>query len=484
MNSISSLPRLALLVVALLVSQAVIANTCDRACTFATSNNNRSIEHMNESIQQGINESVRIVQPVYDSKVRSYLRTYIERYPQYTEELLARAEYYFPLFEKYLVAYGLPTDLKFLAIVESGLRANATSPVGAAGLWQFMRGTGQDFDLRITKYVDERRDPEKSTEAAVRYLKRLYEQFGSWELAMAGYNAGPGRVYYAMRKSGAKDYWKLQKYLPRETRGYVPGFIAANYIYHHYDKHGLKPSTLPSELTSTAVIKLFEGMSFQDINQVTGVSLATLDFLNPKYSRKYIPGSVVGYDLRLPDVALPHLVAHLKIPEDELSRYTTVPLEVIPVTELRFENRTAFHTYKVKKGDNLYRIAQNNACSVNDLMRWNKLTSSNLQINQRLKIQVTERVAVYPEQQTRKVEEVATITTLASAHLKPSFTFTPEDISPAITVRTAEIPTQAITIKRRMCVEDALRKLEANGGDISKASYTLARTGYVVHIQE
>ena len=151
---------------------------------------------MEESIKQGIRESVTIVEPVYDAKVKSYLRTYLEKYPVYTEELLARAEFYFPLFEKYLEAYGLPTDLKYLAIVESGLRADATSSVGAAGLWQFMRGTGRMFNLRITKYVDERRDPEKSTEAAVRYLKQLYEMLGSWELGHGRIQCrtGPGSV--------------------------------------------------------------------------------------------------------------------------------------------------------------------------------------------------------------------------------------------------------------------------------------------------
>ena len=485
MNIISPLHRLALVVLTLSLSQVVTAGTCDFACPndFATETE-RSIDHMNESIQKGINESVRIVQPVYDAKVRSYLKTYIERYPQYTEELLARAEYYFPLFEKYLKAYGLPTDLKFLAIVESGLRAHATSPVGAAGLWQFMRGTGQDFGLRMTKYVDERRDPEKSTEAAVRYLKRLYEQFGSWELAMAGYNAGPGRVNYAMRRSGSKDFWKLQRYLPRETRGYVPGFIAANYIYYHHEQHGLKPSDLSEDITSTAVIKLYDGMSFQDINQVTGVSLSTLDFLNPMYSRKYIPGSVVGYELRLPAVALGHLIAHLDIPEEEIEKYTSAPIEIIPIEELRFEERTTFHDYRVRKGDNLYRIAQNNACSIKELMRWNGLSSSNLQIGQRLRIQVTERVAIYPEKPNRKLEEVASIASLASMNFSASFTFSPEDVHPTLKVRTTNVPSHAITIKRRMSVNDALRKLEMEGVDVSKATYSAARTGYVVHVED
>ena len=358
------------------LSSSITAASCEfESCPYLNTEN--SIDNMKEVITKGIEESVMIVKPVYDSRVKSYLKTYIERYPRYTERIIALSEIYFPLFEKYLAAYGLPTDLKFMAIVESGLQPSATSSVGAAGMWQFMPGTGRMMGLRINKYLDERRDPEKSTEAAVKYLKQLYEQFGSWELAMAGYNAGPGRVRYAIRKSGSQDYWTLQRYLPRETRSYVPGFIAANYVLNHYSAHGLKAAELPVEYTHTVEVTLFDGMSFSDINQVTGVSTTMLTELNPEYSRRYVPASVAGYKVVIPEYGVAALFEHLEIPDSEVSKYTSAKIADMKVRPVTFERQTVTHTYRVRSGDNLYRIAQNNGCSINDLIRWNNLMKTN-----------------------------------------------------------------------------------------------------------
>jgi len=477
MNNITSLIQCLIISSMLAFSLTAEASTLDRAWYLS---GGASIDNMEESIKKGIRESVTIVEPVYDAKVKSYLRTYLERYPDYTQALLARAEFYFPLFEKYLEAYGLPTDLKYLAVVESGLRPDATSGVGAAGLWQFMRGTGGMFDLRITKYVDERRDPEKSTEAAVRYLKQLYEMLGSWELAMAGYNAGPGRVRYAMRRSGSDNYWKLQHYLPKETRSYVPGFIAANYLCKNYEKHGLKPSALHEDYSRTAVITLFDGMSFQDLNEVTGVSLTSIKFLNPKYSRTYVPSNVIGYDVRLPEFALPLLIAHLDIPEDEIGKYTSAPLPVIPISEIEFEERVVYHDYHVRSGDNLWRIAQNNGCSVDNLKKWNNLRSDKLRIGQRLSIRVYERVAIrkslkrtveLPKLESRGNE----VKHLIEINLNPEL----PQLMPVIDV---SFPEHSITLTRRMSVKSALMMLESNGHDTTttKVQYTGSTPGYVV----
>jgi LysM repeat protein len=482
MNIITSLLQRLLLVGVLALPLTLSAATTDFAGCLS---GGASIDNMEESIKRGITETVKIVEPVYDAKVKSYLRTYLERYPVYTEELLARAEFYFPIFEKYLEAYGLPTDLKYLAVVESGLRPDATSGVGAAGLWQFMRGTGYMFDLRITKYVDERRDPEKSTEAAVRYLKQLYEMLGSWELAMAGYNAGPGRVKYAMKRSGSNDYWKLMHYLPRETRSYVPGFIAANYLCANYEKHGLKPKGIYQDFGRTTVMKLYEGMSFQDINAATGVSLNTIKSLNPKYSRRYVPSNVIGYDVRLPEFALPLLIAHLGIAEDELDKYTSAPLPVIPVTEIEFEERTVYHDYYVRSGDNLWRIAQNNGCSVNALQRWNNLKSDKLRIGQRLRIEVHERVAVR-KSPLRTIAEVPALDRrgdrITYAQHRTVDLTTPQ-ITPVID---AIFPEYSVTLTRRMSVRTALLKLESAGLDTSSmdVNYTGSTPGYVVSLKK
>jgi membrane-bound lytic murein transglycosylase D len=472
-------------------------NTCPYACIEISASDfdmTMTIDHMEESIRDGINKSVKIVNPVYDSRVKSYLRRYIEVYPKFTEEMLGRAEIYFPLFEKYLKAYGMPTDLKYLAIVESGLRPLATSPVGAAGMWQFMRGTGKDYGLRITQYVDERRDPEKSTEAAVKYLKKLYERFGSWELAMAGYNAGPGRVNSAIRRSGTNDYWKLQNYLQRETRSYIPGFIAANYLFNHYSDHNLVPKRPHSDFLNTSMIKIYEGMSFADINTTTGVKMSTLRTLNPMYSRKYIPQSVIGYPLQLPTMAAAILVAHLGMNEEDVRKYTEATLPFVTSADITFKKRTVSETYRVRSGDNLYRIAQANACSVNDLMRWNHLSSSNLRINQRLKINVTERVAIYPDVNKRALLEVAEIRSILYSDSSPIKKFSAITVSHNVHVvknhgnaveRGFQIPTNSVVIKRRMSVADALRlNSKNNTADISKASYKQALPGYVIVLSD
>ncbi len=415
---------------------------------------------MKELITKGIEESVMVVKPVYDSRVKSYLRTYIERYPKYTERIIALSEIYFPLFEKYLAAYGLPTDLKFMAIVESGLQPSATSSVGAAGMWQFMPGTAQMMGLRINKYLDERRDPEKSTEAAVKYLKQLYEQFGSWELAMAGYNAGPGRVNYAIRKSGSRDYWKLQRYLPRETRSYVPGFIAANYVLTHYQQHGLAAAELPVEYTHTVEVTLYEGMSFSDINRITGISTTMLTELNPEYSRRYVPSSVAGYKVVLPEYGVAALFEHLEIPDSEIGRYTNASIADLEIRPMSFKKQTVTHTYRVRSGDNLYRIAQNNGCSINDLIRWNGLTTTTIKVNQRLKIKVTENVAVYEEEPIAQKRNVAPL-----AMISTSSTLRKADFAATASARPTrevsgnifpEFPDEAMILKRRMSIKDLM----------------------------
>ena len=362
------------------------------------------VDNNEERIKRGIEETVSVVAPNYDSKVRSYLVTYLERNREHSERILGKAELYFPMFEQYLEAYGLPTDLKYMAIIESALEPLATSSVGAAGMWQFMRGTGIWMGLRITKYVDERRDPEKSTEAAVRYLKKLYEEFGSWELAMCAYNAGPGRVRYAIRRSGSRDFWKLRRYLPRETRSYVPGFIAANYLFANPDDHGLSVEQLDDEMLVTTNVQLFDGMSFYDVNSVTGVSVNTLRRLNPMFSRRYVPKSSHGYTVKVPAHAAPTLLVHLGVPESQVDSITSLvngPNYQTPII-VRFEEREVTDVYRVVKGDNLYRIAQSHGCTVNQLVKWNNLATTNLSINQRLRIKSTERVAVYADVEVKE----------------------------------------------------------------------------------
>lgn len=349
---------------------------------------------MTERIKEGIENVVHIVEPRLDATVESYLRTYIERNRTKTENMIGRSTLYFPMFEAELLAGGLPVDLKYLAVVESALTPYATSRVGATGLWQFMRPTAREMGLQITKYVDERCDPILSTKAAISYLTFLYKQFDSWELAMAAYNAGPGRVRYAIRKSGTKDYWKLQGHLPKETRAYVPGFIAASYVMNYYQDHGLQPMIPSSDLIQTATIKVFKNLDFSKVQQVTGVAYEVINTLNPKYIRQFVPQSEQGHDLILPAHATTTMLTYLNEGGDVEVTEDAGFIGIETGVEMEYVDRMMTHTFTVKSGDNLYNLAKKHNCSVDELQRWNKLSGTMLRIGQQLKVQRMEKVLV------------------------------------------------------------------------------------------
>lgn len=243
-----------------------------------------------------------LVSPQYNSVVGSYIKTYTVKNRERTQRMLGRMELYFPLFEKCLREAGLPSALKYVAVLESALDPMATSRSGAAGLWQIMPITAKDLKLGISRYVDDRRDPERSTQAAVAYLKKLYQRFGSWELTLAAYNGGPGRISRVIKKTGIYDFWELQKHLPRETRNYVSAFIGANYISNYYYQYDLNPEPLNEKLRNTKTIEVNKLVNFQDIANISGIDKALIQELNPRYARGYIPEKSSGYPIRLPMV--------------------------------------------------------------------------------------------------------------------------------------------------------------------------------------
>ena len=365
------------------------------------------IAAMTEDIKAGIENVVHIVSPRFDDNVASYLRSYIEKNRERTELMIGRSSLYFPMFETEMLAEGLPADLKYLAVVESALTPQAISRVGATGLWQFMRPTARMFGLQITKYVDERCDPVKSTRAAIAYLSSLYAQFNSWELAMAAYNAGPGRVRYAIRKSGSKDFWKLKNYLPRETRNYVPGFIAASYILNYYQDHGLEPEFPTNDLMYPETMTVYKDLTFTQIQQVTGVPYDVICSLNPKYIRKFIPLSESGMTLVLPASSVTAMNAYLSSTDagtyDQVTGFDGIETGV----DLEYVDMLVDHTYFVRPGDNLYNLARTNNCSVSDLQKWNKLSGSMLHVGQQLRIKKMEKVLVKTD--IAQASEVQTI---------------------------------------------------------------------------
>ncbi|MBR6456710.1 MAG: lytic transglycosylase domain-containing protein [Prevotella sp.] len=241
-----------------------------------------------------------VIEMPYNDIVRQFIDRYSGRLRRSVSIMLGQQNFYMPIFEQALETYGLPLELRYLPIIESALKPNAVSRVGAAGLWQFMIATAKQYGLEVTSLVDERRDPIKSSNAAARYLKTLYKIFGDWHLVIAAYNCGPENVNKAVhRAGGVKDYWHIYPYLPAETRGYVPAFIAANYIMNYYCEHTICPmlSSLPAK-TDTLVLN--RDVHFEQIAGVLGVDVKLIEELNPQYRRSIVNGNNRPSILRLP----------------------------------------------------------------------------------------------------------------------------------------------------------------------------------------
>ena len=428
---------------------------------------NSHLDEQEAIIRERIPSVVTIVNPVYNAAVRSYLNTYIYRRPEQTAYMIGWAKYYFPKFEKALADEGLPTDLKYLAIVESALNPNAISRSGAGGLWQFMKPTAKECGLKCGTYVDERMDPDKSTKAAVQYLKTLYKMFGNWELVMAAYNAGPGRVRGAVKRAGSTNYWKVAKYLPLETRSYVPGFIAASYLLNFHAEHNIVPVDPTHALGELTSIVLHEGMHLSELARRSGLTTEIVKALNPCFVRNYIPTSSTGYTIWLPAesaelFASGRLIEAPPALQEDLAGSPDInDKETVVMSGDLYRVKTIKKYYTVRSGDNLYNISNRNGCTVKQLMAWNGLHSSRIAIGQKLEIrkEVRELIPVVVEkvelvQPVRENVTLPTIPTLMSDALPKetnakAITF---GIEPNIPAQTDN----AIVLKRRQCLRQAL----------------------------
>ncbi|APZ45376.1 lytic transglycosylase [Polaribacter reichenbachii] len=318
--------------------------------------------------------------PALEKVINGYLRYRKKYYPA----LMAKAKYYFPMFEQYLDQYDIPLEMKYLAIVESALRPKIRSRVGASGIWQFMYGTGKQFDLKVSSYVDERYDPVKSTIAACKYLSQLYRIFGDWDLALAAYNSGPGNVTKAIKRSGGfKNYWNIRPYLPTETAGYVPAFYATMYIFEYANEHNIY-SELPQFFNfQTDTIQVKRTISFDQISETINVDEKVLSFLNPAYKLDIIPHiKDRNYAVRLPSNKI------IDFLDKEQELYALADLDDAkrekPLPKY-FEMDKRIR-YKVQSGDYLGKIANKFGVRVSNIKQWNGLKTSNLKIGQRLYI--------------------------------------------------------------------------------------------------
>ena len=329
-----------------------------------------------------------VMEMPYNDKVRSFIDLYVVRRRQQLSRLLGLSEYYFPIFEEALNRYGLPLELKNLPIIESALNPTIISRAGAAGLWQFMVATGRMYGLEINSLIDERCDPIKSTDAACRYLKDLYAIYGDWHLVIAAYNCGPGNVNKAIRRAGGKrDYWAIYPYLPRETRGYVPIFIGANYATNYECEHNVCPQDIDMPLLIDT-IHTNKRMHLQQVAHVLDIPIELLRNLNPQYRRDILPGGKY-YTLCLPvQYAELFIVKEnevLAYKADELINNRRAEIDLAQKSSHTYGSGNVIY-YKVRSGNTLGGIAQKYRVSVSQLKRWNNLKGTTIRIGQTLRI--------------------------------------------------------------------------------------------------
>lgn len=333
-----------------------------------------------------------VIEISYNRIVRNYINMYTRKKPELVSTMLGLTDYYFPILEEILDANNMPLELKYLAVIESALNPNAVSRVGATGMWQFMYYTGRLYKLEINSLVDERRDPIKATYAAINFMKDLYNIYHDWILVIAAYNCGPGNVNKAIRRSGGKkDYWQIYYHLPRETRGYVPAFIAATYVMNYYKYHNItvEKSDMPI-LCDTLLIT--SKLHFEQVAKFTNVSVSELRSLNPQYRRDIIPGNTKPYALRLPYNEVNTFIDN----QDTIFHYkdsiffnpanmAKKPVNSRYIPSAPSKNHVKL-LYTVKSGDNLGYIAEWYHVKASSIRYWNGLRSSRIRAGQKLAI--------------------------------------------------------------------------------------------------
>lgn len=337
---------------------------------------------------------------VYNDAVRAYIDLYAVRKRTISKKMLGLSQNYFPLFEEKLASFNLPLELKYLAIVESALNPTIRSRVGATGLWQFMYGTGKMFGLNTSSYVDDRCDPYKSTVAACRYFTYLYGIYNDWSLVLAAYNSGPGNVNKAIRRSGGgRTYWEIRDYLPKETQGYVPAFIAVNYVMNYADEHNLKAIVPPINHVEMDTVHVKHEVSLKQISDILDVPYEDLRYLNPSYLLGIIPYTGEPSALVLPRAKIAAFVNNERAIYDYADR--AKPSRGYSVTTASNTNKgsvaspyaagagniTKYHT--VKRGESIGGIAAKYHTTTTQIRKWNGMKSNTVHSGQKLVVKKT-----------------------------------------------------------------------------------------------
>ena len=323
------------------------------------------------------------IQLPYNEIVRNYIIMYSEKMPKKMAHMLGLCKYYMPIFEETFDRYGLPVELKAMAIIESALDPRAESRVGAKGMWQFMYNIAKAYGLNVDSFVDERMDPVKSCDAAAQYLLDAYNMFGDWNLAIASYNCGAGNVRKAIKRAGgSRQFWDIWPYLPRETRSYVPAFVGALYALEYYKEHGIKPEAvgIPTGIDTLVISKQ---LHLRQVSEVIGAPIDQLKNLNPQYRHEIIPGHEREYILRLPYQYTNSFIEN----EDSIYRHKAeIFFDPVTIKKIKDAGDGVRIIHKVKNGEYLGRIASKYNVSVAKIKKWNKLKSDNIRVGQKLVI--------------------------------------------------------------------------------------------------
>ena len=332
------------------------------------------------------------IQLPYNETVKNYMVLYSEKMPTRMGQILGLAQYYMPIFEETFRKYGLPLELKYMAIIESALNPVAVSRVGATGMWQFMHSTARNYGLRIDSYIDDRMDPVASVDAAARYLRDAYRIFGDWSLAISSYNCGSGNVNKAIKRAGRRDFWSIYPYLPRETRGYVPAMVGAMYAVNYANEYGLEPAPvqMPAHV-DTFMIK--RNLHFRQVSEVLGVPIDDLRDLNPQYYKDIVPGAQGEQVFRLPfnysnafldnqDTIHKHKAAEMFSGSVDVGR----PQPAAARRPATRSTNVQWVYYKVRRGDSLGKIAARYHTTVKNIKSWNGLRSDRIREGQQLKV--------------------------------------------------------------------------------------------------